>query len=227
MTESGITAPAAAKRRRRWLIPVIAAVVVLVAGGGTASYLLLARGDGEVEDGDASASTVETFADMGSADPDLAAARSSVGYGLFAADADGRFRPADPVSRAEFASFVVTVFDLESPVPRSPTFSDVPVTHPDYLAVEAASPYFFQSEGASQARGLFAPDDPVGRGVARQIVRLLVQNSAPDLAASLPAGDATDADQALSRADAAHLLIPAIEGRQPPAADIFEATGIN
>ena len=229
MIEPGPTPSAAARRKRRWLFPMIAAIVVVLAGAGIGSYLLLARGgSGQVGDGKQEVvSTVDTFVDMDSEQPDLAAARASVAYGLFATDANGRFRPADPVSRAAFASLVVEIFGLESAVRRTPMFSDVPVTHPDYLAVETAGPYFLKVEGTSQGRVTFGPDDPVSRGEAQRIVRLLAQELAPDLVAGLPAGDAEGTDQPLSRMQAADLLIPVIESRRPAAADTFEVIGVN
>jgi len=170
---------------------------------------------------------VETFADMGPDHPDLKAARAVVVYGLLEADPEGRFRPEDPVERSEFASLLVAVFDLENPVPSVPTFADVPPAHPDYAAVERAAAYFLRDGGAEPETSMFRPHDPITRGEADQILRLVVQAAAPDLTSVLPAEAVSGADQPLSRAEAARLLVPLIEAQQPPAAETFEAVGIN
>ena len=101
-----------------------------------------------------------------------------VAYGLLSADGQGRFRPLDPVTRADFASLVVTIFGLESAPPATPTFSDVPAVHPVYVAVETAAPYFAQVSG--QSGQTFKPDDPVLRDEAKQVVLLVAQQVMPE-----------------------------------------------
>jgi hypothetical protein len=226
--EERTTREAAARRGRRWTSwATLVAAVVMVSGGLFACVLVGCSGDDEGTVSTVSTATVETFLDMGSADPDMAAARSMVGYGLFAADQSGRFRPADLVTRAEFASLVVTIFELESTLPSSATFSDVARGNSSYAAIETAARYFVEVEGTTQQSQTFRPRDPISRGEAQKILRSLVQELAPDLAPKLPAGDAARNDQPLTRADAARLLIPVVEGRQPPAPDSFEPVGIN
>jgi|WetSurMetagenome_2_1015567.scaffolds.fasta_scaffold08338_2 hypothetical protein len=218
-------------KNRRWLIPVIAICVVVVAGGGTAAGILLTR-DGETGSLSTTSTTqdltgaVEGFTDIDAADPDLPLARAMAGYGLLSADGEGRFRPLEPVTRADFASLVVTVFSLESAPPTTPTFSDVPAVHPAYVAVETAAPYFAQASGGAAGR-TFKPDDPMLRDEAKQVVLLVAQQVMPDGKVDLTDFDLADGPQTLGRIDAARLLLPVIATLQPPAGDSFGVTGIN
>jgi hypothetical protein len=217
-------------KKRRWVIPVVACVVIVV-GGGTAAGIVLTR-DGETGSLSTTSTTqdltgaVEGFTDIDAADPDLPLARAMVGYGLFSADDQGRFRPLEPVTRADFASLVVTVFGLESSPPTTPTFSDVPAVHPAYVAVETAAPYFAQA-GGSQAAQTFKPGEPVLREEAKQVVLLVAQQVMPERKIDLAGFDLADGPQALARMDAARLLLPVIPALQPPAGDSFGVTGVN
>jgi hypothetical protein len=217
--------------KRRWLIPVIAMCVVVVAGGGTAAGILLTR-DGETGSLSTTSTTqdltgaVEGFTDIDAADPDLPLARAMVGYGLFSADDQGRFRPLESVTRADFAALVVTVFGLESAPPTTPTFSDVPVVHPAYVAIETAASYFVQVAGGQAAR-TFKPDDPMLRDEAKQVVLLVAGQVMPERKVDLGGFDLADGPQVLGRMDAARLLLPVITALQPPAGDSFGVTGVN
>jgi hypothetical protein len=229
--------PGPRRARRRRLIPVIAVGVVMVlAAIGVTLYFTL-RDDGGTVTTDGTATTlsagVDSFADMGRGDPVLPAARSLVGYGLLAVDAGNRFRPADPVSRAQFASLMVAVFGLECPEPPRATFFDVMPGDPAYLEVEALAPLFLAAAGAVESDGdqaaSFRPADPMTTGEARRILQALVESSAPDSAAGLEAAlpAAGSAGGPLTRADAALLLVPVIEALQPAAGDSLEATDVN
>ena len=142
-------------KKRRWLIPVVACVAIVV-GGGTAAGILLTR-DGETGSLSTTSTTqdltgaVEGFTDIDAADPDLPLARAMVGYGLFSVDAQGRFRPLEPVTRADFASLVVTIFGLESAPPTTPTFSDVPAVHPAYRGGRDGGPVLRPGRRPSRA----------------------------------------------------------------------------
>ena len=224
-------------RRRRWLLPVIAAAVIVVLAVVAVVLYFTLRGGGEDDGGDTDTTTslaegvVNVFTDMSPDDPAFEAALSMTGYGLLGADAVGRFRPADAVSRGEFASLVVSVFGLECPEQASPTFVDVAPGDPRYLDIEAAAPYFVEVTEGNKEPGAFSPNDPIKREEARLIVESLIEKAAPQsaaqLVAGLPVAEPAGAGQPFTRAEAARLLVPVIEGLQPAAAETFEALGIN
>ncbi len=51
---------------------------------------------------------------------------------------DGAFNPDQPVTKADFISWVVAVRKLPAASPKTPTFSDVPAKNPNYQAIEKA-----------------------------------------------------------------------------------------
>ncbi len=233
-----VTVSGADGRAARAAAPAAAPFAAVVLGAATiaCAALLLGLGLAGCEDeGGATtttqANTAVTFSDMGAADPALPAALSASGYGLLTEDQSGRFRPADPVSRAEFAMLVAEVLGLESAAPASPTFVDVPQWHPAYGAVESLATYFPDSAGgtADAAGKTFRPDEAVGAAEAVQTLTAALQKEAPDRATALSAALAGVAggDAPLTRAEAARLLVALVKAAQPPPGDALRPVGVN
>ncbi|MCX8032597.1 MAG: hypothetical protein N3B14_04270 [Thermoleophilia bacterium] len=212
-------------------VPAPAAILTSVLALMLLLVILLAtqaceRGDEQTTTTVATA-TVETFVDMGAGHPDLGVARAAVVYDLLDPDAEGRFKPEDPVARSQFASLLALALGLERSFPPTPTFSDVPPAHPDYAAVEATARYFVQDALAETTSREFRPRDSISHAEAYRVLQLAVQENAPNLASALPAESAYNNSEPLSRADAARLLVPLIRANQPAPAETFEAIGIN
>jgi hypothetical protein len=81
----------------------------------------------------------------------------------------GAFRPYDPVERGEFAVMAVNAFDIPLVNPATPTFKDVPATHPLYQYIEAAA-----AAGIIQGYtdGNFGPNDTATR---QQLISIIAR----------------------------------------------------
>ncbi len=76
---------------------------------------------------------------------------------------DGTFRPAEPLSRARFATWLVTAKGLPLAPNRTPDFPDVPSSFPLYNAIETAQAYGILPAQVPAASSPFRPVDPVLR----------------------------------------------------------------
>jgi hypothetical protein len=59
--------------------------------------------------------------------------------GILGGYADGTFRPANATTRAQLAKLVVLGFGWPAATPPTPTFADVPASHPFYSVIETAA----------------------------------------------------------------------------------------
>lgn len=85
---------------------------------------------------------------------------------------DGKFRPNEEVTRAEFAKIMIAAADIDITGSKSQTFSDVPRTHWAFNYVEYAKPYLTGYKSGS--RYYYKPDqDAVREDIAVALVRLL------------------------------------------------------
>ncbi len=80
---------------------------------------------------------------------------------------DGSFRPHQSVTRAQLAKMAVNGFGLDVTVPPTPSFDDVPASHPLYAYVEGA---FAAGIVGGYGNGEFGPDDPITRQQANSIL---------------------------------------------------------
>lgn len=93
--------------------------------------------------------------------------------GLLLTDSDGRIRPADPITRAEFASM------LRAFLPNEPagetSFSDVPSSHWAYEAITASAACGLFG---GYSDGTFRPEGSISRGEAAVVMCRLLGRSA-------------------------------------------------
>ncbi|MCL5735507.1 MAG: IPT/TIG domain-containing protein [Actinobacteria bacterium] len=76
---------------------------------------------------------------------------------------DGTFRPAQPVTRAEFAKMAVSGLELTTQNPASPTFIDVLPGSPFYIYVETAYAVGLVKGTDTPAGKIFGPDTDISR----------------------------------------------------------------
>ncbi len=98
--------------------------------------------------------------------------------GLVSGFVGGAFQPDSGITRAQFAKIMALSFNLNTPPPNAPAFSDVPTTNIFYPYIEAASTAgLINGLGASQCQQLgtaapcYGPDLPVSRVVVAVIVQ--------------------------------------------------------
>jgi hypothetical protein len=181
------------------------------------------KGDGDF--------TIETFADSDLKGDALADARSAVNYGLMSTNADGRFLADEPVSRAGFVALLVNAFSLESPYPRTPSYTDVTPGHPEYFAVETAGKYL--ADNPENPPAVFEPDTPLTHHLALVALVRITDPATSDIAGwaakiGLDEKDklVTEPDATLTRGEAARLFTAIISSRLEQAGDSFEVVGI-
>ncbi|MFL5734722.1 MAG: S-layer homology domain-containing protein [Chloroflexia bacterium] len=98
--------------------------------------------------------------------------------GVISGYADNTFRPYNTTTRGQLAKIVVLGFGLPTYTPTTPTFRDVPTTHPFYAYIETAyhaalvSGYDCGGEGEPCPGLYFRPGSPVTRGQLAKIVVL-------------------------------------------------------
>ncbi|NGQ96377.1 S-layer homology domain-containing protein [Brevibacillus sp. SYP-B805] len=92
--------------------------------------------------------------------------------GIIKGYSDGRFRPNNHVTRAEFAKIMIAAADIDIGEKKSQTFQDVPRSHWAFDYVEYAKPYLTGYKSGS--RYYYKPDeDAVREDIAVALVRLL------------------------------------------------------
>ena len=83
----------------------------------------------------------------------------AVRYGLMNGYSDTTFGYGDSMTRAQFAAVLVRMMGWETVTPATADFTDVPVSHTWYGAVETAAAHDVVDEG-----GAFRPGDAITRG---------------------------------------------------------------
>ncbi|MHB0980000.1 MAG: S-layer homology domain-containing protein [Thermoleophilia bacterium] len=108
--------------------------------------------------------------------------------GIVNGSADGTFKPYAPVTRAHFAAFLARAFAVDAlavPVPKTPTFSDVPSSFWGYTEIEAAA-----RSGLVRGTGdgtRFSPGAPITRAqMAAMLCRAVGLDQEPTEAAAVP-----------------------------------------
>jgi len=93
-------------------------------------------------------------------------------HGVIDGYPDGRFRPNNPLTRAQVAKILVLGKAWTLVTPSNPTFSDVPTSHWAYSYIETAN-----SHGVVDGfeNGQFRPDLPVSRAQLAKMVALAAQ----------------------------------------------------
>src|SRR5262249_23940675 len=82
--------------------------------------------------------------------------------GAISGYADNTFRPFNSTTRGQMAKIVVLGLDVPMlPAPATPSFTDVPTSHPFYAYIEAAHAFNIIS---GYADGTFRPQNTVTRG---------------------------------------------------------------
>lgn len=103
----------------------------------------------------------------------------AVRYGLMNGDSDTTFGYGDSMTRAQFAAVLVRMMGWETVTPATADFTDVPVSHTWYGAVETAAAHDVVDEG-----GAFRPGDAITRGeMSEMLVRALGLKTTAEMAA--------------------------------------------
>jgi hypothetical protein len=90
-------------------------------------------------------------------------------HGAISGYADGTFRPYNDVTRGQMVKIITLAFGVPLFTPTSPTFTDVPTSHPFYVYVETAAHAGIVS---GYADGTFRPQNNVTRGQISKIIAL-------------------------------------------------------
>lgn len=97
--------------------------------------------------------------------------------GIIPAEETGKFRPSEPITRAQLASWLVKVLGLESqPVPEQPSFADVKASDSYFRAVEIIRQNNFISGYADG----FRPNQFIQKGEVITILARALNKPAPD-----------------------------------------------
>lgn len=103
----------------------------------------------------------------------------AVRYGLMNGYSDTTFGYGDSMTRAQFAAVLVRMMGWETVTPATADFTDVPVSHTWYGAVETAAAHDVVDEG-----GAFRPGDAITRGeMSEMLVRALGLKSTAEMVA--------------------------------------------
>ena len=103
----------------------------------------------------------------------------AVRYGLMNGYSDTTFGYGDSMTRAQFAAVLVRMMGWETVTPATADFTDVPVSHTWYGAVETAAAHDVVDEG-----GAFRPGDAITRGeMSEMLVRALGLKATAEMAA--------------------------------------------
>jgi len=102
-----------------------------------------------------------THRDVSGSHTHAAAISSLATAGITKGFPDGTFRPEQPVTRGQMASFMAAAMGLEDPAPSSPPFGDVGLDHPHARGVAAISK---AGIGTGYPDGTYRPDQGVTRG---------------------------------------------------------------
>ena len=101
----------------------------------------------------------------------------AVRYGLMNGYSDTTFGYGDSMTRAQFAAVLVRMMGWETVTPATADFTDVPVSHTWYGAVETAAAHDVVDEG-----GAFRPGDAITRGeMSEMLVRALGLKSTAEM----------------------------------------------
>lgn len=101
----------------------------------------------------------------------------AVRYGLMNGYSDTTFGYGDSMTRAQFAAVLVRMMGWETVTPATANFTDVPVSHTWYGAVETAAAHDVVDEG-----GAFRPGDAITRGeMSEMLVRALGLKSTAEM----------------------------------------------
>jgi hypothetical protein len=117
-----------------------------------------------------------TFSDVQPGSTFYAYIESAYLHGAIAGYPDGRFRPNNPVTRAQAAKMLVLGKGWAVQTPQTPNFSDVPQTHWAYSYVETAVQHGIADGFAD---GTFHPDQPVSRAQLSKMVVLTMRQAGP------------------------------------------------
>lgn len=103
----------------------------------------------------------------------------AVRYGLMNGYSDTTFGYGDSMTLAQFAAVLVRMMGWETVTPATADFTDVPVSHTWYGAVETAAAHDVVDEG-----GAFRPGDAITRGeMSEMLVRALGLKTTAEMAA--------------------------------------------
>jgi hypothetical protein len=102
-----------------------------------------------------------TFTDVSTTHPFFAEIEWMADEGISEGYSDGTYRPGAAVTRQAMSAFLYRLAEEPSfSLPPSPTFSDVPASHPFYAEVEWMS---FAAISTGYDDGTFKPANPVTR----------------------------------------------------------------
>ena len=110
-----------------WLAPVF--ILVMVAAGADGGKAVTAT---------SSSSGTPTFSDVRPSDWYYTPVVDLVTSGVVSGYPDGTFRPNLPTTRAQFTKMLVAALALDTTLPATPTFADVPAGSIYYRVIETA-----------------------------------------------------------------------------------------
>ena len=119
--------------------------------------------------------TTPTFSDVPPSQPFYRYIETAAAQGIIAGYAGGTFRPGADVTRAQLTKIVVLAQGWPPAPPPTPTFSDVPASHPFYPYVETAYQHGIIS---GYADGTFRPGAAATRGQIAKIVYSAISTAA-------------------------------------------------
>jgi amidase len=117
-----------------------------------------------------------TFSDVRPGSPFYTYVEAAFLHGAISGYGDGKFRPNNPVTRAQAAKMLVLGKGWPLLSPETPSFSDVPTSHWAYDYVETAAAH---SVVSGYEDGSFRPNLPVSRAQLSKMVALTVQAAGP------------------------------------------------
>jgi hypothetical protein len=108
-----------------------------------------------------------TFTDVPTTNPFYQYVEMAYHWFIVSGYSDGTFRPNSPVTRAQLSKMLFNAWGWTECEPLTPTFSDVPTTHPFYWFIETA---FCNCVIFGYADGTFRPANSATRGQVSRIV---------------------------------------------------------
>jgi hypothetical protein len=108
-----------------------------------------------------------SFSDVPTTDPFYGYIETARNRGIISGYADGTFRPGNSITRGQLCKIVVLAEGWEISTPPTPTFSDVPDTHPFYGYIETA---YSRRVVSGYGDGTFRPGNTATRGQIAKIV---------------------------------------------------------
>ena len=168
---------------RKILLPVFTAFTVIVCALLIFGWQGTAVNQAAAANNNTTGATLITFADLATAEPNIAFINYLVNQRVIAGFPDNTFRPGEPVTRAQAAALMVRAAGLETGVATA-SFSDVGSDHwaTAVIAVAEQAGYL-----AGFPDGTFRPEEPITRTQGISLVLRLADAELPTV--PLPALD--------------------------------------